>query len=62
MKAALADVRPSVAFWRPAEGRHNIAEIALHHAYYTRVVRTKISGSTEEPFVLDGEDWFVIDD
>ena len=62
MKAALADVTSSVAFWRPAEGRHNIAEIALHHAYYTRVVRTKISGSTEEPFVLDGEDWFVIED
>ena len=62
MKAALADVTPSVAFWRPAEGRHNIAEIALHHAYCTRVVRTKISGSTGEPFVLDGEDWFVIED
>src|SRR6185503_9092283 len=37
-------------------------EIALHHAYCTRVVRTKVSGSKEEPFVLDGEDWFVIED
>ena len=32
LKAAIADVTPALAFWRPAEGRHNIAEIALHHA------------------------------
>ena len=33
LKAALADVTPDAAFRRPAPGRHNIAEIALHHAY-----------------------------
>ncbi len=32
LKAALADVAPELAFWRPSPGRHNIAEIALHHA------------------------------
>lgn len=36
LKAAVADVSPDVAFWRPAAGRHNIAEIALHHAWVTR--------------------------
>ena len=30
MKAALADVTPKLAYWRPAPGRHNIAEIAIH--------------------------------
>ena len=25
LKAALADVNPALAFWRPGEGRHNIA-------------------------------------
>ena len=61
MKAALADVTTGLAYWRPGAGRHNIAEIALHHAYYAHVVRTKISGRADEPFVLAGEDWFEID-
>ena len=60
LKAALADVTPEMAFRRPAEGRHNIAEIALHHAYSTRAVRGQISGEVLEPFLLDGEDWFVL--
>jgi hypothetical protein len=58
LKAALADVGPKLAFWRPAPGRHNIAEIALHHAFYVRSVRGQISGTPPEPFVLEGEDWF----
>jgi hypothetical protein len=60
LKAALADVTTETAFRRPAEGRHNIAEIALHHAYCTRAVRGQISGQTLEPFLLEGEDWFVL--
>jgi hypothetical protein len=62
LKAALSDVTPELAFWRPAPGRHNIAEIALHHAYYVRSVRAQLSGATPEPFVLEGEDWFEISD
>ena len=62
LKAALADVRPTVAFWRPAAGRHNIAEIDLHHAFYARAVLSHISGQPAEPFVLGGEDWFDLPD
>lgn len=58
MKAALSDVTKETAFWRPAPGRHNIAEIALHHACSVHAVRTKLAGESTEPFVLDGEDWF----
>jgi hypothetical protein len=63
-KAALADVSPELAYWRPGKGRHNIAEIALHHAYTIRAVRAKLAGGAVkvEPFVLEGEDWFVADD
>lgn len=61
LKAALSDVDPSRAFWRPAAGRHNIAEIALHHAYCARNVWAQISGRPAKPFVLDGEDWFEMD-
>ncbi len=56
LKAALADVPPELAFWRPAPGRHCIAEIALHHAYCTRCVRGQLSGTQPEPFVLEGVD------
>lgn len=60
LKAALTDVDPALAFWRPAPGRHSIAEIALHHAYYIRAVRSQISGQPAESFVLDGDDWFLL--
>jgi hypothetical protein len=60
LKAALADVSTELAFWRPAAGRHNIAEIALHHAYCARSVRGQLSGTAPEPFVLEGEDWFAL--
>jgi hypothetical protein len=62
LKAALADVTPALAFWRPAAGRHNIAEVALHHAYCTRAVRAQLSGQSVEPFILEGDDWFEVSD
>lgn len=58
LKAALADVSAEAAFWRPAPGRHNIADIALHHAYCVRSARGRLSGTEPEPFVLPGDDWF----
>jgi hypothetical protein len=60
MKAALDGVTPELAFWRPAPGRHSIAEIALHHASCVRSVRGRLSGTPLEPFVLEGEDWFEL--
>lgn len=60
LKAALADVTPDIAFWRPGPERHNIAEIALHHAYCVRNVRAKLTGREAEPFVLEGDDWFEL--
>jgi len=62
LKAALADVTEATAFWRPAAGRHNIAEIAVHHAYYAHAVRAKLCEAEVEPFVLAGDDWFPVPD
>ncbi len=62
LKAALADVTPSVAHWRPAAGRHSIAEVALHHAYYVHNVVSQLSGTPGKAFVLPGEDWFEVAD
>jgi hypothetical protein len=62
LKAALTDVTAALAYWRPSSGRHNIAEIALHHAYCVRAVAAQVSGREATPFVLPGEDWFDLAD
>ena len=62
LKAALGDVSAEAAFRRPGPGRHNIAEIALHHAYCVHDVRGRLGGSTPEPFVHDGGDWLELND
>jgi hypothetical protein len=62
LKAALTDVGSDAAFRRPAPGRHNIAEVALHHAYCVRGVRAKLTGMDPEPFVVAGDDWFELPD
>ena len=62
LKAALADATEETAFTRPGTGRHSIAEIALHHAYCARSVRERLTGTTPEPFVLEGDDWFALPD
>ncbi len=62
LKVALTDVTAKIAFWRPGSGRHNIAEIALHHAYFVRSVIAQLSGEQPKPFILEGEDWFELPD
>jgi len=62
LKAALADVTGETAFQRPGPERHNIAEIAVHHAYCVRNVRARLGGTDADPFVLDGDDWFELSD
>ncbi len=61
MKAAVTDVSTELAFRRPAAGRHNIAEIAVHHAFYVHSVRGRLLGTAIEPFVFEGEDWFPVE-
>jgi hypothetical protein len=62
MRAAVADVTAKAAFVRPQPGRHNIAEIALHHAWYVRSAANQLSGTEGSSFVLDGSDWFDLPD
>lgn len=59
IQSAIEDVDAAQAVRRPAPGRHNIAEIALHHAYWLHEVRGRLSGGTADAFVLPGEDWFT---
>ena len=62
LRAALADVPPTAAFERPARGRHNIAEIALHHAYWLGQVESKLTGAPAARLPVEGEDWFDLND
>ena len=58
VQSALADVDAALAARRPQPGRHNIAEIALHHAFWLHEVRGRLFGGTSDAFPLKGEDWF----
>ena len=76
LRAAIAEVTPTTAFLRPiatptrtvrasgtpAESRHNIAEVALHHAYWAGQIESKLTGAEATAFPLVGEDWFELDD
>lgn len=63
LRAAVADVKAGDAFKRPAKGAHSVAEIALHHAYWSREIVKKLTGQESKvPFPLEGEDWFALGD
>ena len=62
LRTAIAEVTPATAFLRPASGRHNIAEVALHHAYWVGHIESKLTGAPASAFPLVGEDWFDLDD
>jgi hypothetical protein len=60
MRAALSDLSARDALWRPGAGRHNTAEIAVHHAGTVRSVISQLTGAEEPAFPLEGSDWFEI--
>ena len=60
LRAAVGDVTAAIAFKRPAKARHNIAEIAMHQAYWAGQIAAKLTGGEAEPFPLEGEDWFEL--
>ena len=60
LRAAVGDVTAAAAFKRPAKTRHNIAEIAMHQAYWAGQIAAKLTGGEAEPFPLEGEDWFEL--
>ena len=60
LRAAVADVSDTTAFSRPGAGRHNIAEIALHHAFCAHSVIGQLTGKDAGNFVVEGSDWFEL--
>ncbi len=60
--ASIGDVSAASAFSRPAKGRHNVAEVALHAAFWANEAVSRLTGSPRAKFPLDGEDWFELAD
>lgn len=58
LKQALRGVTATEAAWRPAAGRHNIWEEALHAAYWKYDVRRILEGGKRGSFVLKGNNFF----
>lgn len=58
LKGSLRGLTAAQAVRRPAPGRHNIAEQALHAAYWKYTVRRRLRGEGPGSFPLKGSNWF----
>jgi hypothetical protein len=58
LRGCLRGVSAKEAAFRPAPGRHNIWEHAVHAAYWKYAVRRRLSGEERGSFPLEGSNWF----
>jgi len=58
LRQSLKGVTAKQAAWRPAPGRHNIWELALHAAYWKYALRRRIEGGKRGSFALKGSNFF----
>ncbi len=61
LRGTLRRVDARQAVWRPERGGHNVAEIAVHCAYWKYAVRRRILGGKRGSFPLVGSNWFAVD-
>ena len=62
LRGAVRGVTPAQAVWRATPRRHNIAELAVHAAYWKYAVRRRLTGETRGSFALEGSNWFRRDE
>ncbi len=60
LRGSIRQVSAQQAVWRPRPGRHNIAEIVVHCAYWKYAVRRRIRGDKRGSFPLKGSNWFTL--
>jgi uncharacterized damage-inducible protein DinB len=58
LRGSLRGIEPAQAAWRPATGRKNIWEIAVHAAYWKYCCRRRLTGEKRGSFPLVGSNWF----
>jgi len=61
LRGSLRGLSVAQAVWRPAPGRKNIWEIAVHAAYWKYTVLRLIAGQKRGSFPLEGSNWFPRD-
>ncbi len=60
LRGSIRIVSVEHAVWRPGPGRHNMAEIAVHCAYWKYAVRRRVRGDQRGSFPLKGSNWFKL--
>lgn len=60
LKGAVRRLDAAAARWRPADGRHTIAEIVVHAAYWKYAIRRRLRGDKRGSFPLKGSNWFAL--
>jgi uncharacterized damage-inducible protein DinB len=58
LRGSLRGLSAEEAIWRPAEGRHNVWELAVHAAYWKYAVRRRLRGDKRGSFPLKGSNFF----
>ena len=58
LRGSLRGVSAGEASWRPAAGRHNIWELAVHAAYWKYSVLRRLRGGERGSFPAKGSNWF----
>ena len=59
LRGSLRGVSAEEAAFRPAPGRHDIWELALHCAYWKYAVRRRLTGEKRGSFPLRGSNFFA---
>ena len=58
LRGSLRGVAARRAAWRPAAGRHNMWELAVHCAYWKYAVWRRLTGEKRGSFLFEGSNWF----
>jgi hypothetical protein len=58
LRGAVRGLTAAQAAWRPAPGRHNVWEIALHAAYWKYAVWRRLTGEKRGSFAFKGSNWW----
>ncbi len=61
LRGSLTSVDAESAVARPAAQRHNVAELALHAAYWKYRLRRRLTGEKRGRFPHKGSNWFEVD-